>query len=114
MPSRLDFYRARVVDGLGQVIHERLFTVELTDADEPRLREPDILGNLSPAPTADVLPHAATLPEPTAWLNEQALTPFINEVRMERLDEVDRIAEHVEISMTEVLHRIDVEDWPRQ
>ena len=24
-PSRLDFYRARVVDGLGHVIHERLF-----------------------------------------------------------------------------------------
>ena len=29
-PSRLDFYRARVVDGLGHVIHERLFAVELT------------------------------------------------------------------------------------
>ena len=29
-PSRLDFYRARVVDGLGQVIHERLFAVETT------------------------------------------------------------------------------------
>jgi SNF2 family DNA or RNA helicase len=26
-PSRLDFYRARVVDGLGQVVHERLFAV---------------------------------------------------------------------------------------
>jgi hypothetical protein len=24
-PARIDFYRARVVDGLGQVIHERLF-----------------------------------------------------------------------------------------
>ena len=76
-PSRLDFYRARVVDGLGQVIHERLFTVELTDSGAPSLREPDILGNLSPAPALGVLPPAASLPEPTAWLNEQALTPFI-------------------------------------
>ena len=28
-PARIDFYRARVVDGLGQVIHERLFAVEI-------------------------------------------------------------------------------------
>ncbi len=28
-PARMDIYRARVVDGLGQVIHERLFAIEL-------------------------------------------------------------------------------------
>ena len=28
-PARIDFYRARVVDGQGQVVHERLFAVEL-------------------------------------------------------------------------------------
>ena len=36
-PARLDFYRARVVDGLGQVIHERLFTVELSGEGGPCL-----------------------------------------------------------------------------
>ncbi len=71
-PARLDFYRARVVDGLGQVIHERLFTVELTADRSPRLRE-------------------------------------IEEVRAERLAEVERIGEHVELSLTEVLQRIDEE-----
>src|SRR5262249_39701325 len=39
-PARIDFYRARVVDGLGQVIHERLFAVEVSEQGEPRLREP--------------------------------------------------------------------------
>src|SRR3989442_1586127 len=29
-PARIDFYRARVVDGLGQIIHERLFAVEIS------------------------------------------------------------------------------------
>ena len=108
-PARLDFYRARVVDGLGHVIHERLFTVELTDGGDPRLLAPDILGNLTPATASDGLPAAGSLPEATAWLNEHALTPFIDEVRSERLEEVDRIAEHVELSLTEVLHRIDQE-----
>ena len=109
-PARLDFYRARVVDGLGQVIHERLFTVELTNDGSPRLREPDVLGDLSPAAAAsDDLPPVATLPEATAWLNENALAPFIEEVRAERLAEVERIGEHVELSLTEVLQRIDEE-----
>ena len=108
-PARLDFYRARVVDGLGHVIHERLFTVELNNDRSPCLREPDVLGNLSPTATSGDLPPVASLPEATAWLNENALAPFINEVRSERLAEVERIAEHVELSLTEVLQRIDDE-----
>ena len=108
-PARLDFYRARVVDGLGHVIHERSFTLELTDGSDPRLLEWTILGNLTPAVNPDGLPGVASLPEATSWLNEHALTPFIAGVRAERLGEIDRVAEHVELSLTEVLHRIDQE-----
>jgi superfamily II DNA or RNA helicase len=39
-PARIDFYRARIVDGLGQVVHERLFAVEIDGGGEPRLQEP--------------------------------------------------------------------------
>ena len=108
-PARLDFYRARVVDGLGHVIHERLFTVELAEGGVPCLREPEILGNLTPTAAPEGLPTVASLSEPTDWLNEHALTPFIEEVRAERVGEVDRIAEHVELSLTEVLLRTDQE-----
>ena len=108
-PARLDFYRARIVDGIGHVIHERLFTVELSEGGEPRLREPDILGNLSPAATPGGLPPIVSMPEATAWLNEHAFTPFMDEVRAERLPEVERIADHVELSLTEVLLRTDQE-----
>ena len=108
-PARLDFYRARVVDGLGHIIHERLFTVEQSDGGAPRLREPDILGNLGPAATPSTLPPVASLPEATTWLNEHAFTPFIDEVRTERLSEIERISDHVELSLTEVLLRTDQE-----
>ena len=108
-PARLDFYRARIVDGLGHVIHERLFTVELSEGGEPSLREPDILGNLNPAAMPGSLPPIVSLPEATAWLNENAFTPFIDEVRDERLPEVERVADHVELSLTEVLLRTDQE-----
>ncbi len=117
-PARIDFYRARVVDGLGQVIHERLFAVEVSEDGEPTLREPNLLGNFTPA---DPSPHpsptgiggqgesVATLPEATAWLYEQALTPFLEETRKGRLAEVERISAHVELSLTELLQRADEE-----
>ena len=108
VPARLDFYRARVVDGLGQVIHERLFTVELADGREPLLRQPDILGNLTPAAT-DAQPSVASLPEADVWLNQHTLTLFLTEVRAERVTELDRIADHIELSLTEVLQRTDLE-----
>ena len=108
-PARLDFYRARVVDGLGQVIHERLFVVELTANGEARLQEPSILGNFSPVNLPENLPSIASLPEATAWLNENGLMPFLEEVRTERLSEIDRIAAHVELSLTELLQKADEE-----
>lgn len=108
-PARLDFYRARVVDGLGQVIHERLFAVEIGEDGQTRIQEPGILGNFTQAGIPQNLPSIAKYPEATAWLNEHALTPFLEEVRAERLSEIDRIAEHVELSLTELLQKADEE-----
>ncbi len=108
-PSRVDFYRARVVDGLDQVIHERLFAVEVLANGEPRLREPTLLGSLSPAPPARELPAVTASPEPRAWLNAHALVSFLEETRRDRLAEIERIATHVELSLTELLQRADEE-----
>ncbi|MCX7866131.1 MAG: helicase-related protein [Limisphaera sp.] len=108
-PVRIDFYRARVVDGLGRVIHERLFAVEVPSEGVPRLCEPDVLGNFTPGQPPETLPAVATAPEATPWLEEQVLRPFLEETRQERLGEIDRIAAHVELSLTELLQRADVE-----
>lgn len=108
-PTRVDFYRARIVDGLGQVMHERLFAVEITGPGRLALREPTFLGNLQSAPAPNELPEVATLEEPIAFLQQQALAPFLEEVRAERVDEVERIREHVEISLTELIAKADEE-----
>ncbi len=108
-PARVDFYRARAVDGLGQVIHERLFAVELRDGSAPRRRDPGVLANMTRARAPNGLPAVARLPEETAWLNENALVPFVEEIRWERRAEVGRVAEHVELSLTEILQRHDEE-----
>jgi len=108
-PARIDFYRARVVDGLGRIVHENLFAVETREGTEPELREPSALGNFTPAEAPGELPSIALAPEPASWLHENALAPFIEETRAERLAEVERIADHVELSLTELLQRADEE-----
>ncbi|HTS18046.1 MAG TPA: helicase-related protein [Verrucomicrobiae bacterium] len=108
-PSRIDFYRARIVDGLGNIVHERFFAVELQETGEPRLQDPGILGNFTPTARPDGIPLVATLPEASGWLNDQALKPFLEEVRHERMAEVERIASHIELSLTELLQKADEE-----
>jgi len=107
-PTRVDFYRARVVDGLGKVIHERLFAIEVTPAG-PRECDLAALGNLTPAPAPIHLPAVASSPEAIDWLHENKLGPFLEEVRKERIDELDRIAKHVELSLSELIAKADEE-----
>jgi len=108
-PARIDFYRARVVDGLGKVIHERIFAVELSDDGESKLREPTVLGDFIPATKIGDLPLICNAPEPTIWLNANVLMPFLEEVRNERLGEIESVAQHVELSLTELLQKTDEE-----
>lgn len=108
-PARLDFYRARVVDGLGKIIHEKLFAVELSENGAPEKRELSALGNFTPAQAPDSLPAIATAPEAEDWLRENALAEFLQQAREERLGELDRIADHVERSLTALIERADTD-----
>ena len=108
-PTRIDFYRARVVDGLGSVVHERVFAVETASDGQPRRCEPGMLGDLTPARTPDVLPELARQSEPLAWLQEHVLEPFLKETRAERLAEIGRVVNHVELSLKELVQRADDE-----
>ena len=100
---------ARGGNGLDRVIHERLFAIELRVGSTPRPRDPGVLADVTPAPAPNGLPAVAGLPEETAWLNENALVPFVEEVRSDRQAEVGRVSEHVELSLTEILQRLDEE-----
>jgi hypothetical protein len=105
-PVRVDFYRARIVDGLGHVVHERLFAAEL-GRHGTRVSGPTVLGNLQPAPDAHCPPEFVNMPEPSAWLHEHALRPFLEDVRKERIAEVERVAAHIQMSLTELIAKED-------
>ena len=108
-PARIDFYRARVVDGRGVTVTERLFGVELNDSGDLLPTDPAALGDMTPAETPAPLPAAASLPEATGWLHERLLAPLLSEALREREAEIDRIARHVELALTEVVGRADAD-----
>jgi hypothetical protein len=68
-----------------------------------------VIGDFSPAQPPSHFPAVARLPEPAVWLHEYALAPFLDETRRDRLAEIDRVAAHVELSLTELLQRADEE-----
>ena len=87
----------------------------MRDGEEPQLRELDILVDLTPPDAVqdmaveDALVPMASSPEVSSWLHENVLKPFLGEVDFERTEEVSRISEHVNFSLTEILVRIDQE-----
>jgi SNF2 family DNA or RNA helicase len=107
-PARLDVYSAAIRDGLGNVLHRRLFVVETSMDCALAVRQPTIFLDLVPAPagteagTDDGLPASDIVEQA---LIEKALEPFLQEIQQSRLKEIDTIAAHMEISLNELIHR---------
>jgi hypothetical protein len=59
--------------GASNVVHERLFAVEVASHDQVRLQEPGVLGNFVPALPPAELPPVAHLPELRFALGEPEL-----------------------------------------
>ena len=107
-PYLLDVFNSSVADGRGRQLHRRLFVVR-TDADGSHtIRQPTVFLELAPAPHGTPVPPADRRP-PRAVVEqaliEQALTPFLREVAVEREKEIATITRHVEISLDELIHR---------
>jgi len=105
--ARIDFYRARVVDGMDHTVHERLFAIELRENDTPRLCEPTALGNMQPGQHPNPVPAVTDLAEATDFLHRHALAPFLDEIRAERTAELERIEHHIDVSLTELIAKED-------
>lgn len=107
-PARLDVFSAAVKDGRGNVLHRRLFVVEVARNQPLVMRQPTIFLDLQPAPAGTTAPDTEGLPrvdEVESALFEQALTSFLSEVEGERGHENQVIREHLKFSMEELINR---------
>jgi hypothetical protein len=107
-PYRLDVFAASIKDGRGNQLHRRIFVVQAEQSGEFSIRQPTIFSDLALAPKAMSVPDGNAMPDQTAaerFLIADALSPFLAEVSAQRAPETSTIARHIEISLTELIHR---------
>jgi len=107
-PRRLDVYAASVKDGRGNQIHRKLFVVQVNCDGSTSIRQPTIFADLVPAPQGTTAPPEEGLPHREAVehvLVEQALDSFLQGISKERARETETIANHIRISLNELIHR---------
>lgn len=107
-PARLDVFTASVQDGRGNVIHRRLFVVEIQSIRTMNVRQPTVFLDLQPAPVNTSVPILGELPEREVVENvlfEKSLEPFLREITLHRERENAIIRNHIQISLNELIHR---------
>jgi hypothetical protein len=106
-PARLSVYSAAIRDGLGHVLHRRLFIVQEEIDGTLSLRQPTLLLDLVPAPGDTTAPDSPGSDRNIIehFLVEQALAPFLAEVTAEREKEIATVTRHLDLSLNELIHR---------
>ncbi len=107
-PYRLDFFAASIKDGRNHQLHRRLFAVQITFKGELAIKQPTVLLDLALAPKDTPAPDPGGLPERMTieqFLVQNALTPMLAETTAQRVRETKTIADHLQISLDELLHR---------
>ena len=107
-PARLDVFSVAIRDGRGNILHRRLFVVQVDVNGALTIRQPTIFLDLSLAPAAIPTPDDTGLP--TRDIVEQelihkALNQFLEEIQMQREKETEVISRHIEISLNELINR---------
>ncbi|MDD2509907.1 MAG: DUF3883 domain-containing protein [Syntrophomonas sp.] len=112
-PACLDVYSASIKDGLGNVVHRRLFVVETMMDCQMAVRQPtiflDLIADIGKDDTAKLeLPQYDNLPGRDSieqHLLVEALQPLLEEVSRQREKETQIISEHLQISLNELINR---------
>lgn len=112
VPARLDLFAAKLSDGNGNMLHERLFVAQSVSDGTQEIRQPEALLTLLPAVGVNpaALPDAAdfpTLAQAETFLSSQTLTAWRDEVSAERAREIERVGQHLESSLTAILARLN-------
>lgn len=109
VPALLDVFSAEIRDGLGNVLHKRLFVAQTIMEGGISIRQPTIFLDLIPAPAGTGVPEQAGFPDRNkieSVLIKEALKPLLDEVRQERERETKTISDHLEISLHTLIDKV--------
>ena len=110
-PSRLDVYSAAVVDGLGNILHRKLFVMESGMTGTITVRQPTIFLDIALAQEDVDVPVDRNLPGKDKLehvLVEKALTNMLARITEEREGEIAIIRKHLKISLNELINRENI------
>jgi len=108
----LELYSAEIRDGRDNILHKRLFVVEITGDGSMAIRQPTAFLDFSLAPrdiTVPDHPDFAVRERVEATLYQQALLPLLEEERRQREKDVRTISEHMEISLNAIIDRAQIQ-----
>ncbi len=111
-PVLLEVFSAEILDGLGNCLNKRLLVVEIAMNGAISIRRPTLFLDLCPAPEDVSPPDDIALPAPDqieTAMYEQALIPLLENVRKGRKKEINTISQHLDISLTAIIDRTQVQ-----
>ncbi len=107
-PWKLDIFSAAITDGLGHVLHKRLFVLA-SDADgNIRVKQPTVFLDIIPAEKQSDFKEPFTPPAQNdleQHLVNSALNEYLQEVQAERLKETQVIEKHLNLSLNELIDK---------
>ena len=112
VPALLNVFSGEIRDGRGHILHKRLFVTQTKQDGEITVRQPTIFLDLTPAPKGTEVPDSTDFPErdhAETLLYRQALTPILEEERVQREKEVKTISQHMEISLNAIIDRAQIQ-----
>lgn len=110
-PYRLDVFTALIKDGLGDVVHKRIFVVKTDMTGSQELREPTLFLDLAVSDKGVVVPEEAanaTIPgkeDSEAFLLGEAMDSLLAEVQKERERQSGMVLEHIGVSLNVLIGR---------
>lgn len=107
-PVKLDVFSASIVDGLGHVLHKRLFVIESQADGKISVKQPTVFLDIIPAKIQSTLPDTINMPnriDLEQYLVNSALSDYLHEVQQERMKETNTIDKHLELSLNELIKK---------
>lgn len=111
-PALLDVFEATIQDGLGNILHRRLYVVQTEYDGTLSVRQPTLFLDIQPAPDGTTAPPLDGLPDMNhleQFLAESELHRLLDEVAEERRQQTGIIQRHMQVSMETLINRVQIQ-----
>jgi len=109
--KKLDTFEASVVDGIGNLIHKRLWVVESHPDGTLVIKQPTVFLDLLTLSNNSILPDVHSFPDENhleQFLVNEVLQDFLQEIQEKRRKETVIIEKHLDLSLNELINKQNI------